>query len=107
MAWRGPRLASHGFVVIGIQTSSLRDDPPSRARRLLAALDHVVADSRVSSRIDRSRLAVAGWSMGGGGSFPARLDRPALKASLPIAPVPRAANGLRHALDGGDVEQAG
>jgi dienelactone hydrolase len=87
MAWLGPRLASHGFVVIGIQTSSLLDDPPSRAEQLLAALDYVVADSRVNNRIDRNRLAVAGWSMGGGGSFQASLDRPSLKASIPIAPV--------------------
>jgi len=87
MAWLGPRLASHGFVVIGIETSSLLDDPPTRGKELLAALDYVVNDARVSSRIDRNRLAVAGWSMGGGGTLQAALDRPSLKAAIPIAAV--------------------
>jgi dienelactone hydrolase len=87
MAWLGPRLASHGFVVIGIETNSGFDDPPSRGRQLLAALDYVVNDSRVNSRLDRNRLAVAGWSMGGGGTLQAALDRPSLKAAIPIAGV--------------------
>jgi predicted dienelactone hydrolase len=87
MAWLGPRLASHGFVVIGIETNSGFDDPPSRGKQLLAALDYLVNDQRVSNRIDRSRLAVAGWSMGGGGTLQAALDRPSLKAAIPIAGV--------------------
>ena len=38
------------------------------------------------SRIDASRLAVAGHSMGGGGSLEAALDRPSLQAAVPLAP---------------------
>jgi dienelactone hydrolase len=89
MAWLGPRLASHGFVVIGIETNSILDDPVSRGRQLLAALDYAVNTSptAVRSRIDRNRQAVAGWSMGGGGAFQAALDRPTLRATIPIAPV--------------------
>jgi dienelactone hydrolase len=87
MAWLGPRLASNGFVVIGINTNGLFDDPISRAGQVEKALDYVVADTRVNSRIDRTRLAVAGWSMGGGGALQAGLDRPTLKAIIPIAPV--------------------
>jgi pimeloyl-ACP methyl ester carboxylesterase len=45
-----------------------------------------VRDPRVSSRIDPTRLAVAGWSMGGGGALNAALRRPSLKAAIPFAP---------------------
>lgn len=86
--WLGPRLASHGFVVIGIETNTRYDQPSSRGRQLLAALDWLVEDSSlaVRRRIDPSRLAVAGHSMGGGGSLEAADDRPSLQAAIPIAP---------------------
>ncbi|TDE59064.1 alpha/beta hydrolase [Nonomuraea mesophila] len=86
--WLGPRIASHGFVVIGIETNTLYDQPASRGRQLLAALDYLVEDSpsTVRSRIDPSRLAVAGHSMGGGGSLEAADDRSSLRAAVPIAP---------------------
>nr|WP_312877898.1 hypothetical protein [Lentzea indica] len=59
----GPRLASYGFVVITINTLSGWDDPDSRGRQLLAALDYVV---RTNPRVDASRLAVMGHSMAAG-----------------------------------------
>ena len=71
IAWIGPRLASHGFVVITIDTLSTLDQPDSRGDQLLAALDYLTDRSSVRSRIDASRLAVAGHSMGGGGSLAA------------------------------------
>ena len=37
--WIGTRLASHGFVVITIDTNSRYDQPSARATQLLAALD--------------------------------------------------------------------
>jgi predicted dienelactone hydrolase len=40
----------------------------------------------VRSRLDSSRLAVAGHSMGGGGALEASLDRPNLQASIPLQP---------------------
>lgn len=78
----GPRLASYGFVVITINTLSGFDDPDSRGRQLLAALDYVV---RTNPRVDASRLAVMGHSMGGGGALRAAATRPALQASIPMA----------------------
>ncbi|MGI5273594.1 alpha/beta hydrolase family protein [Nonomuraea sp. CA-218870] len=88
LSWLGPRIASHGFVVIGIETNTRYDQPDSRGRQLLAALDWLVEDSpsAVRGRIDPSRLAVAGHSMGGGGSLEAADDRPSLQAAVPIAP---------------------
>ena len=78
----GPRLASYGFVVITINTLSGWDDPDSRGAQLLAALDYVV---RTNPRVDASRLAVMGHSMGGGGALRAATSRPTLQAALPLA----------------------
>ncbi|MBL0726849.1 serine aminopeptidase domain-containing protein [Piscinibacter sp. HJYY11] len=91
ISWIGSRLASHGFVVITIDTNSTSDQPDSRARQLKAALDKVVsnASSRTNvlyGKVDSSRMAVAGHSMGGGGSLAAVRDYPQLKAAVPLAP---------------------
>jgi len=88
IAWLGRRLATHGFVVITIDTLTTLDQPASRATQLMAALNHVVnnASSTVRSRVDSSRRAVAGHSMGGGGALIAAENNPSLKASLPLTP---------------------
>jgi hypothetical protein len=86
IAWLGPFVASHGFVVIGINTNSRFDQPSSRATQLLAALDYLVEDSAVRSRVDPNRLAVAGHSMGGGGAIEAANRRPSLRAAVPLTP---------------------
>jgi alpha-beta hydrolase superfamily lysophospholipase len=87
IAWMGPRLASHGFVVITIDTNTIFDQPDSRGDQLLAALDYMTrTNATVRGRIDSSRLAVAGHSMGGGGSLEAASSRPSLQAAVPLAP---------------------
>jgi dienelactone hydrolase len=86
LSWMGPRLASHGFVVIGINTNSAFDGPSERATQVWAGLQNILGDSRVNARIDRSRLALAGWSMGGGGSLEAARSHPEVKAVVPLAP---------------------
>jgi dienelactone hydrolase len=73
-------------VVIGIETNSRFDQPGSRGTQLLAALDWLTQSSSVRTRIDSSRLAVGGHSMGGGGSLEASSDRPSLQAAVPLAP---------------------
>ncbi|MBL1065402.1 dienelactone hydrolase family protein [Streptomyces sp. 7-21] len=84
MAWYGPRLASHGFVVFTIDTLSRLDQPSSRGRQLLAALEYLTEDSRVADRIDPGRLAVMGHSMGGGGALEAAESDPSLRAAIPL-----------------------
>lgn len=86
ISWMGPRLASQGFVVFTIDTNSRFDQPASRGRQLQAALDYLVEDSSVRSRVDADRLAVAGHSMGGGGSLEAADDNPDLQAAIPLQP---------------------
>lgn len=88
MSWLGHRLASQGFVVFTIDTNGRFDQPGSRADQLLAAADYLADDSSsaVRARLDDSRMAVMGHSMGGGGSIEASSDRSSLKASIPLTP---------------------
>jgi alpha-beta hydrolase superfamily lysophospholipase len=86
ISWFGPRLASHGFVVITFNTNSPYDQPAARGDQLLAALDYLTGTSSVRTRVDASRLAVMGHSMGGGGSLEATKKRAALQASIPMTP---------------------
>jgi predicted dienelactone hydrolase len=90
ISWIGPRLASWGFVVVGIETNSLYDQPASRGSQLLAALNWAVNSSSttIRSRIDGNNRGVAGHSMGGGGTLEAlSADSTGLvKAGVPIAP---------------------
>lgn len=86
ISWLGPRLASQGFVVFTIDTLSTLDQPDSRGRQLLAALDYLTQRSSVRTRIDSSRLGVIGHSMGGGGSLEAAKSRPSLQAAIPLTP---------------------
>lgn len=90
IAWWGPKLASHGFVVMTIDTNSSTDQPPSRARQINAALDYLVAQntasgSPVRGMIDTNRLGVVGWSMGGGGTLRVATEG-RIKAAIPLAP---------------------
>ncbi|ROO83992.1 triacylglycerol lipase [Actinocorallia herbida] len=81
----GPLLASHGFVVLTLNAKHRTDRPDARATQLLAALDRL-ATGPVRDRIDPSRLAVMGHSMGGGAVLRAAAQRPGLKAAVPLAP---------------------
>lgn len=89
--WWGPRLASHGFVVVMINTTTLFDLPGPRSKQLLSALKDVVSRSQSSSspyfgKVDGNRRAVMGHSMGGGGTLEAALSDATLKAAIPLAP---------------------
>ena len=92
LAWMGPWLASHGFVVIGIETNSRNDFDTARGTQLLAALDYLTQQSPVRTRVDPNRLAVSGHSMGGGGALSAAIRRPSLKATVGIAPFSPSSN---------------
>lgn len=86
IAWLGPRLASQGFVVVTIETKTLLDGPRSRGRQLLAALDQTIADPTAGRRVDATRQAVMGSSMGGGGTLEAAKARPDLEARIGLVP---------------------
>ncbi|WP_326599884.1 alpha/beta hydrolase family protein [Streptomyces sp. NBC_01803] len=87
ISWLGPKLASNGFVVFTIDNNNaLLDFPDARGQQLLAALDYLTTSSAVVNRIDKTRLAVAGHSMGGGGSLRAAAARPEIQAAIPLTP---------------------
>ena len=86
VSWYGPRLASQGFVVMTLEIATGFDLPEARANQLLAGLDYLKQDPTVKDRIDPNRMAVMGWSMGGGGTLRAAQKKPDLKAAVPLAP---------------------
>jgi dienelactone hydrolase len=87
----GQRLATHGFVVMTIDTNSTSDQPPSRATQMIAALKTLAAlnTGPAAGKIDPNRSIVTGHSMGGGGTLLVTINanKPAsLKAAVPLAP---------------------
>lgn len=86
IAWLGSRIASFGFVVVTINTTTRYDQPRQRSTQLLAALDHAMNDSVVGPLIDPERQAVMGHSMGGGGALQAAESRPEIDAVVALTP---------------------
>jgi dienelactone hydrolase len=84
----GRRLATHGFVVVTMNTNSIFDFPESRATQLIAALNRVAALSTgpVVGKVDNTRRMVTGYSMGGGGALLAARSNPSLRAAFGLAP---------------------
>jgi dienelactone hydrolase len=92
----GTFLASHGFVVMMVDTASggvanIGIPPPQRAQSLLEGVETLKAEntrsgSPLAGKIDTSRMAVMGHSMGGGGTLIAANTSPALKAAIGLCP---------------------
>jgi dienelactone hydrolase len=85
-AW-GPFLASHGIVTMTIGTNSPADPPATRELALMDAIDSLIAentrqDGPLMGKLDVTKKATMGWSMGGGGTLLAANDHPDLKASI-------------------------
>ncbi|HTI23763.1 MAG TPA: RICIN domain-containing protein [Kutzneria sp.] len=85
-AWMGPWLASFGFVVIGVETTTRTDSADARGTELLAALKYLTTQSPVRDRVDPNRLSVLGHSAGGAGAMLAAERQPTLKAAVGLAP---------------------
>jgi dienelactone hydrolase len=86
----GPFLASHGMVVMTIDTLTTADLPDQRADELMGALKSIAGEntrtgSPLMGKLDTSRQAVTGWSMGGGGTLIAASKNPTLKAAVSFA----------------------
>jgi dienelactone hydrolase len=94
----GPFLASWGIVTMTIGTSNPTTGtpdttvlPPVRGDALLDALTTIKGENSRSGsplvgQLDLSRLAVAGWSMGGGGTLIDANTHPELKAVFAMEP---------------------
>lgn len=88
ISWFAKRLATFGFVTIAMNTNSTLDNPNSRATQLKAALDYMVnsSSSTIRALIDKNRRAIAGHSMGGGGTLIASSQDSTLKAGIALEP---------------------
>jgi triacylglycerol lipase len=90
--WWGPRLASHGYAVLILDTNDPRERPDARASALLAGIRLLRSESsrsgsRLFGRIDADRMAVMGHSMGGGGALRAAAGHgDVLRAAIPFTP---------------------
>lgn len=86
----GPFFASHGIVLMTIDTNSTSDPVAARDDQLLAALDELRSEnarraSPLAGALDLSRLGVSGWSMGGGGAWLAGQSTPSLRSVVSLA----------------------
>jgi len=88
VAWFAKRLATHGFVTMAMNFISTLDLVEWRATQLRTAVKYMTnsSSSTVRSRIDTSRRAVAGHSMGGGATLVASKQDSTLKAGIPLTP---------------------
>ena len=90
-AW-GPFYASHGVVAMTIGTPGpWKDQPDDRCRALLDASlalqsEHERAGSVLHGRLDVSRRAVQGYSLGGGGAQMAAMSDQSLKCAIALCP---------------------
>ncbi|GJM14654.1 MAG: hypothetical protein DHS20C12_30570 [Pseudohongiella sp.] len=90
--WWGPRLASHGYAVLVMDTNTGQDDPEMRARALLAAIDLLKQEGRrehspLFGRVDENKVALMGHSVGGGGALiAADSERDSIQAVIPLTP---------------------
>ncbi|PYO09275.1 MAG: hypothetical protein DMD75_16240 [Candidatus Rokuibacteriota bacterium] len=76
MAWLAETLASNGYIVAAVNNHGNTAAEPSyqlhgfmlwweRARDISVLIDRLVADPQSGAHIDRSRIGVAGFSLGG------------------------------------------
>lgn len=87
----GPFLASHGIVTMTIGTNNFFDFPIDRKNALLDAIntlseENIRADSPLIGELDIERVAVGGWSMGGGGAQLAAAADTTIKAVVALCP---------------------
>lgn len=87
----GPFYASHGIVTIIIGTNSTLDNPESRAKGLLDALETIKdensrASSPLKGALNLDKMAVSGWSMGGGGAQRAAVLDNTIAAVVALCP---------------------
>ena len=88
-AW-GPFFASHGIVLMTIDTNTVLDPVPSRATALLDALNSLKGEntrpgSPLNGKLSADKFGLSGWSMGGGGTWIATARNPNLKTAVTLA----------------------
>lgn len=85
----GPFLASHGVVVMAIDTNTTSDQPATRSAALVDALESLKGEntrsgSALEGKLELERLGIIGWSMGGGGTWITADSHPELKVAISL-----------------------
>ena len=85
----GEFLASHGIVSLVIDTNSTSDQPDTRSRALLDAVESLKKEnaregSPMKGKLDTTRVGLMGWSMGGGGTWISADGHPELKVAVSL-----------------------
>ena len=86
----GPFFASHGIVLLTIDTFTTLDQVTQRADQMLDALADLKAEntrlgSPLRGDLSADRYGLAGWSMGGGATWIVTADHPELKSAVTLA----------------------
>ena len=86
----GPFLGSHGIVVMTIDTNTPLDSVDIRQGALMDALASLKAEqtragSALEGKLHMTRFGLAGWSMGGGGTWLNANTHPELKSAMTLA----------------------
>jgi dienelactone hydrolase len=86
----GPFFASHGIVLVTMDTVTTLDPVPQRARGLANALaslkrENTRAGSPLNGRMSADKYGLSGWSMGGGGTWIASNKDRTLKSAVTLA----------------------
>lgn len=90
--WWGPALASLGYAVMILDTNTPTDGLDARKNALIAGVNFLKAQnsndaSPLSGKIDTSRMAIMGHSMGGGAALAAAAEiGEAVQAVIPLSP---------------------
>lgn len=67
-AW-GPFFASHGIIYVNCDSLTTLDTVDSRATQQMNAVNLLKASVLLTGKLDKTRVGVMGWSMGGGASW--------------------------------------
>ncbi|MBW3086979.1 hypothetical protein KEM60_03209 [Austwickia sp. TVS 96-490-7B] len=84
--WVGERLASHGYAAFIVEPPSMLDGPAARGKAVNAAAAWLISSSPWASRLDGSRIALYGYSMGAGGVLEATDAHPHVRAVVSVFP---------------------
>ncbi|RLT88027.1 MULTISPECIES: dienelactone hydrolase family protein [unclassified Ketobacter] len=88
-AW-GPFFASHGIVLVTMDTTTTLDTVDQRARQQKTVLDVLKGEnnraaSPLRGKLDTSRIGAVGWSMGGGATWINAAEYAGLKTAMSLA----------------------
>ena len=90
--WWGPMLASVGIITMIIETNTTEDNLEQRKNALIAGVELIKREnanstSPINNKVDESKIAIMGHSLGGGASLRAAEELGAdIKAVVPLTP---------------------